>query len=157
MEGGGDARDVVFARVTALAELAAVERNLHMLLTMYGQRLDRQNGTTAALVVDQEPVQSEQQQEMATAAEAAALPELQHHVAAFLESAKALDDHFAALEGAVGDESATSVGKEIERLKAELAQKDALLAKHGDNLVKWQMLFAKLAADATAMADDPEA
>eukprot|EP01043_Picozoa_sp_COSAG02_P061022 COSAG02_NODE_8107_length_2707_cov_17.269555_2_plen_154_part_00 len=153
MEGGDDAHDVVFDRATALAELTAVETNLHMLLKVYAQRLDRQNGTMAV----RELVQTEHQQETAAAAAAAALPELQHHVGAFLASAKALDDHFAALEGAVADESATSVSKEIGELKAELAAKDALLAKQGDNLVKWQMLFAKLSADATAMADDPEA
>ena len=93
---------------------------------------------------------------MAVAAPAA-LPELQHHVTAFLASAKALDDQFAAVQVTAGGESAASVSEEVDRLKAELATKDALLAKQSDNLVKWQLLFAKLAADATAMADDPEA
>jgi hypothetical protein len=158
MEGGGDACDVVFDRATALAELAAVETNLHMLLTVYGQRLERQHGTAAASVADQEMLQADQQAETAAAAAAAAaLPELQHHAVTFLASAKALDDQFAAVQGVAGGESAASISQEITQLKEELAEKDALLTKQGDNLVKWQMLFARLAANATSMADDPEA
>ena len=154
MEGGGDACEVVFDRSTALAELAATETNLHMLLTVYGQRLERQNRLAAGSLPSQETPAANQQAEMAVTA---ALPELQHHAASFLASAKALDDQFAAVQDAAGGESAACISQEIVQLKAELAEKDALLAKQGDNLVKWQMLFAKLAADATSMADDPEA
>lgn len=146
MEG---ATQNAYDRATALAELAAVEANLHMLLTVYRQRLERETAGAGGGVADAN-------QQMAVAS-APALPELQHHVTAFLASAKALDDQFAAVQVTGGGESAASVSEEIDRLKAELAAKDALLAKQTDNLVKWQLVFAKLAADATAMADDPEA
>lgn len=158
MDAGGGAsashsRAVVYDRAVVVEGLAATEANLHTLLRVYGQRLERGTAMTAACSTDQGVSEAEQ----ATAAAAAALPELQHHATAFLASAKALDDHFIALQDAAGDESAASISQEIEQLKAELAEKDSLLAKQADSLVKWQLLFAKLAADATAMADDPEA
>lgn len=143
------AAHTAYDRAAALAELAAVETNLHMLLAVYGQRLEREAAGAGGGVAGAD-------QQVAVAAPAA-LPELQHHVTAFLASAKALDDQFAAVQVTAGGESAASVSEEVDRLKAELATKDALLAKQSDNLVKWQLLFAKLAADATAMADDPEA
>ena len=148
----GDAA-ISYDRAAALEELAAVETNLRTLLEVYRQRLEREGEATATGSEEQEGPKADQQ---AAAAAAAALPELQHHATAFLASAKALDDQFAALQAA-GGETAASVSQEIEQLKVELAEKDVLLGKQADNLVKWQMLFAKLAADATAMADDPEA
>jgi len=140
-------RPAAFDRDAALAELAAVEVNLHTLLDVYRQRLEREASAGGAPATD----------EHAAAAAAAALPELQHHAGAFLASAKALDDQFAALEVAAGAGSAANVRQEIAQLKAELAEKDALLERQAHNLAKWQLLFAKLAEDATAMADDPEA
>ena len=140
----------MYDRDAAIAELTTLETSLRTLLEVYGQRLERESsGTNGSVEV---PTTDRQ-----AATAAAALPELQHHAAAFLASAKALDDQFITIQATGGGDPAAAIRQEIDHLKAELAEKDALLSKQGDNLVKWQMVFAKLAADATVMADDPEA